>query len=143
MWLNEHSSCTSLMLMIPAQFELPGPQPVVRLLLCQRLKFLKGVIRLTIETRSERRYRLGNRITDFRHVISQTTILLAIPPKKRKWRYPKMAISESKRPMITNTILLPQEPELLVDPNRKRDKLTLGEKEKKRGSEEKNLYFLL
>jgi hypothetical protein len=53
-----------------------------------------------------------------------------------------MAISESKRPMITNTILLPQEPELLVDPNRKRDKLTLGKREK-RGSGKKIFLFSL
>lgn len=52
-----------------------------------------------------------------------------------------MAISESKRPMITNTVLLPQEPELLVDPNGKRKELTLA-RGKKGGRKKKLLYSL-
>lgn len=46
--------------------------------------------------------------------------------------------------MITNTVFLPQEPELLVDPNRERDELTLENiffffK----GEEKKTLFFSL
>lgn len=55
-----------------------------------------------------------------------------------------MAISESKRPMITNTVLLPQEPELLVDPNRKRDRPYTGREGGKGGSErEKSFLFTI
>jgi len=49
--------------------------------------------------------------------------------------------------MITNTILLPQEPELLVDPNGKRKELTLvrgkkGGGRKKKEKEKKKNFFL-
>ena len=45
--------------------------------------------------------------------------------------------------MITNTVLLPQEPELLVDPNGNRKELTLVRGEKRRKRKKKKLLYSL